>query len=756
MEMIDAAILPAIQSAAKVFLYGPFGGGKTTLAVERVRWLLRQERVRGDSILVLVPQRTLAEPFYAALRGPDARPGPPVTITTFASLAQQSVERYWPLLAPTAGFDDPMREPTFLSLETSQFHMAQLVDAAIDQGEFDALRLDRSRVITQVLDNLNKAALLDMEIDETYRRLELAVPLSEQRTARLNALAAAERISRDFRALCLRETLLDFSLQVTLFNRHVMKNDWSRTHLLRSHRHLVFDNAEEDTPSAHMLVRQWLDDRTAALDSALIVSDDDAGYRTFLGADPRGTDGLAAMCDQRIHLLSSFIMSPHVADLVPQVARAINPRLARAGAQAGIQEDQAVDAPLEPAIQSAAFQEQHFTEDDPQGDQSGSPFAVPDPFRFYPQMLRWTAREIHRLITEEGIAPGSIAVMAPFVSDALRFSLQTALEEYGIQLTTHRPSRPLEAEPAARTLFTLAKLAHPHWGLLPPAPDVSQALAIAMPRLDPVRAQLLTEIVYPSRRRANELGAFAALNEGMRERITYAAGEDFDRLRTWLYAYRAAAEETPLDQFFARLFGELLSQPNYGFHEDRDAARVASQLVQSARRFRWALENEPWRREAVTPGSGNGGPGATALTTLGRSYLQLAESGAVGALFVPGWRMAEDAVFLAPAYTFLLRNKPVDVQFWLDIGASGWWERLYQPLTHPFVLSHRWPADEPWTDAEEYFRRQDILRRLLLGLIRRTRRSIYLAVSDFSESGYEQRGALLTLINRLLVQREGA
>ena len=226
---------------------------------------------------------------------------------------------------------------------------------------------------------------------------------------------------------------------------------------------------------------------------------------------------------------------------------------------------------------------------------------------------------------------------------------------------------------------------------------------------------------------------------------------------TWIYAYRATAEETPLDQFFARLFGELLSQPNYGFHEDRDAARVASQLVQSARRFRWALESEPWRSEAVTPCAGSaasGGPAPLRFTTLGRSYLQLAESGAVGALFVPGWRMAEDAVFLAPAYTFLLRNKPVDVQFWLDIGASGWWERLYQPLTHPFVLSHRWPADEPWTDAEEYFRRQDILRRLLLGLIRRTRRSIYLAVSDFSESGYEQRGALLTLINRLLVQRE--
>ena len=166
---------------------------------------------------------------------------------------------------------------------------------------------------------------------------------------------------------------------MTLFNRHVMKNDWSRTHLLRSHRHLVFDNAEEDTPSAHMLVRQWLDDRTAALDSALIVSDDDAGYRTFLGADPQGTAGLAAKCDQRIHLVSSFIMSPAVADLVPQVARAINPRLARAGAQPGIQEDQVMmrhRSPVEPVIQSAAFQEQHFAEDD-LGDRAARPSPCP-------------------------------------------------------------------------------------------------------------------------------------------------------------------------------------------------------------------------------------------------------------------------------------------------------------------------------------------------------------------------------------------
>src|SRR5690606_10156982 len=124
---------------------------------------------------------------------------------------------------------DPNREPVFLNLETSQYYMAQFVDEALERGEFDAVRVERSRVITQVLDNMNKAALNGFTIEEAYRRLELAVPGGEQHTARLNALRAAQRISSQFRELCLRSTLVDFSLQMELFNRSVLQNQWSRT-----------------------------------------------------------------------------------------------------------------------------------------------------------------------------------------------------------------------------------------------------------------------------------------------------------------------------------------------------------------------------------------------------------------------------------------------------------------------------------------------------------------------------------------------
>ena len=718
MPVADPALVPtavemtdlpeAVRARNSLHISGPFGAGKTSAALARIRWLLSQERIRGDDILVLVPQRSLGRPYHEALRGPEIPPGPPVRVTTYAGLARNAAELYWPLVAPQAGFADPRREPTFLNLETSQYHMQRFVEAAFERGEFDAIRLEPGRVVSQVLDNLNKAALHGFSIDEAYQRLELSVPQGEQMTARLNVLQSAKRISREYRAHCLAESLVDFSLWVSLFNEQVLHNEWSRTHLFRSHRHLVMDNAEEDTYAAHRLVRQWL----PHLESSLIINDDDGGYRVFLGAAPDNAALLAEACDLRLRFTTQFVTPPALTRMAGLVDRAIRgQRIPQDG-------------------------------ENRRGGEIAENSRLPLHYqmhRFYPQMIDWAVDEIERLISREGVAPGDIAVLAPFVSDALRFSLQSRLEERGIPSTTHRPSRALNAEPAARALLSLAALAHPTWQRYPQPSDVTLTFGVAIAGLDPVRAHLLTQVAYGTRgNRAGELAPFGGQKGPVQSRITYALGERYERLRAWLYDYRAETEFTPLDQFFARIFGELLSQPGFGFHEDVDAARVANQLVVSARNFRWAVEeteSNPLQRVAI-----------------GRAYVELVANGALGALFVPGWEEREDVVFIAPAYTYLMRNRPVDVQFWLDVGATGWWERLYQPLTHPYVLSQQWPANAAWTDLEEFQRRQEMLRRLLIGLIRRTRREIYLGLSDYGENGMEQRGPLLALLNRILTQ----
>ena len=704
-----------------LYLSGPFGAGKTSAAIERIQWLLRQERVRGDQILVLVPQRTLAQPYTAALRRSDIPAGALVHVTTVASLARSSVALYWPLVTRSAGFAEPRKEPTFLNLETTQYHMERFVNAAVRQAEFDPIRLQRSRIVSQVLDNLNKAALHGFTIDEAYARLENTVPQGEQMTARLNVLRTARRISQEFRALCQEESLVDYSLQMQIFLQEILENEWCKTHLFRTYRHLIFDNAEEETYAAHELVRRWL----PHLDSALIVVDEDGGYRAFLGADQLSAERLAEFTAHRTRLSRSHVQAPGLTAVIDHMRQALG-RQDEVNAAQEDADDRDVGAPLSPPI---VFPDQSH--------------------RFYPQMIEWVVAEIERLVKEEGLAPDQIAVLAPFVSDALRFSLQTRLNEKSIPTTSHRPSRALNAEPAVRTLLTLADLAHPSWQRAPLPSDVTLTLASAIAQLDPVRASVLAGAVYGLRGGADgRLLAFESLRGDVQNRVTFAVGEVYERLRSWLAAYRAETEYTPLDQFFARIFGELLSQPGFGFHNKPDAARMADQLARSARNFRWAVGGQD------LAGREHRGDQATGLQSspqleIGRDYIELVESGALGALYLPAWTEADDAVFIAPAYTFLMRNRAVDVQFWLDIGAEGWWQRINQPLTHPYVLSRNWPRARSWSDLYETQYRQDSLYRLLTGLLRRARRSVFLGLSDYGESGTEQRGPLLNLFNRV-------
>lgn len=129
----------------------------------------------------------------------------------------------------------------------------------------------------------------------------------------------------------------------------------------------------------------------------------------------------------------------------------------------------------------------------------------------------------------------------------------------------------------------------------------------------------------------------------------------------------------------------------------------------------------------------------------------MVREGVVAALYIRSWQLQpQDAVLLAPAYTFLMSNRPVDVQFWLDVGGSGWWERLYQPLTHPYVLSRHWPPDAVWTDANEADARREALYRLTQGLLRRCRKRVFLGLCELGEDGTEQRGELLRAVHRVL------
>jgi hypothetical protein len=115
----------------------------------------------------------------------------------------------------------------------------------------------------------------------------------------------------------------------------------------------------------------------------------------------------------------------------------------------------------------------------------------------------------------------------------------------------------------------------------------------------------------------------------------------------------------------------------------------------------------------------------------------------------------ENAVLLAPIHTYLLSGHHARYQFWMDAGSIDWWRPPHQVLSNPFVLSYRWPAGTPWTEALDYQTRNDILARIVQGLCQRCRDGVYICTSDMESSGNLQESSpLLRVVTRIEVLRE--
>jgi hypothetical protein len=686
--------------AGKIFLDGPSGSGKTTTGVARTRFMIRKG-IPAHSIMILLPHRALGAP-YRQISGRLGLPaGSRTTILTLGGLARRMVDLFWPYVAQKVGFAQPEQEPIFLTLETAQYIMAEVVDPLLEAGFFETVTIHPNRLYSQVIDNLNKAAVVGFpytEIGERLKRAWIGDP------SQLKVYEDAQHAASLFRERCVEAGLLDFSLQLEVFRDHIWPESFFRDFIDARYLHLVFDNLEEDTPISHDFVRDWL----PRLESALLIYDSDAGVRRFLGADPDHAYTLHEVCGDRVTFMRSFVASPEIERFAARMTRAIQgDRLRKADR-------------ISPAVR---FETR----------------------RYHPQMLDWVVEEVERLIHDEGVQQREITILAPFLSDQLRFSLEMRFQPRGISTWSKRPSRALREEQTVRTLLTIAALCHPSWGVFPTVHDVIRTLLSALEGMDLVRAHLLAQILYRPKDGKPCLHSFKQIHPEMQDRITFSLGEKYERMREWIEAEAAKKgalghpkRDQPFDVFLARLFGEVLSQPGFGFHHDFDAGAASERLITSVRKFRRTLGGQVEREDK----------------TVGEVYARLAREGILAAQYPFEWEEApEEAVLMVPAYTFLMADRSAQVQFWLDVGSPGWWERLYQPLTHPYVLSRQWPREKQWSDSDELHARNQALQTLVIGLLRRCRSRVYLAMSELDEQGDEQRGPLLRALNQTLRMR---
>jgi hypothetical protein len=694
--------IEVIQNPVKssIFLEGPAGTGKTTTAVERLLFLM-ENGVPGETILVLVPQRTLSSPYWNAVQHPGVIAGGEVTITTFAGIARRMIDLFWPEIAEKAGFCSIARNPTFLTLETAQYFLSKILRPLLREGLFESVTLERNRLFSQILDNLNKSALVGFHYTEIGSMLETAWSGDP---GQKNVYDDVQKSVNLFREYCLENSLLDYSLQVEIFHKYIICMAEFKDLFTRTYKHMIIDNIEEDTPVTHKAIQSW----SSEMDSHLLVYDSNAGFRIFLGADPDSAYELKGICQKYFHFGNSFVSSREIDIFNQLLTQKIKP------------DNNFISTDVKPNIEI------------------GSTFSSKDAIeigfnRYFPEMLDWSVELANDLI-RNGTYPGETVIIAPYVSDSLVFMLSERLVRKGIPFYTHRPSRSLRDEPVIRCLLTFTALSFPDWDYIPSKPEVINALITAIKGIDLVRANLLTKIVYRDKHQPPGFSEFGLIKPDIQERITFRFGEKYEQLRIWLQENQASDEN--LDVFISRLFGEILTQPGFGLHLDINSGQIVANFVESIRKFRWAI--------AKINGMGN--------KQVGKEFFYMVQEGVIAAQYVQQWQeVPKDAVYIAPAYTFLMHNRPVDYQIWLDVGSRGWHERLNQPLTQPYVLSRTWERDRLWTDKEEFGYGIEALNRLTTGLIRRCRKKVFFGICELNERGFENQGPFLSAIQRILI-----
>jgi hypothetical protein len=408
-------------------------------------------------------------------------------------MAQEMVSLFWPLVARPSGFAQAYRPPTFLSYDLAQLLMWQVLTPMLEEGAFAGLRLRPQQIVSQLLDTLNRAALNGLTLEQASSR-QLSNWAGEQ--DHIRHLHDATTAARRFRRLCLDNGMLDLSLVVQVFDTQLVKHPEFHRYFSERYRHLLVDNVEEQTPAGQNFVTSLM----SATQTTAIAYDSGGGYKRFLAADPTGANQFRDRCAHTFEFEESFTASTpliHLSNLVENYLMNKHQPAAEA----------------KQAIISVV----------------GG--------RYRREMVAGLAELLVDLLNE-GVATHEIAIIAPYLDGALRYSLAQTLKEVGIPYRfLRRRSSPRE-EPRIRAWLTWLALAHPDWGVHPATFDVAEALTLSIFGLDPARAELLTNHLY--RVDGPLLLPVSELSAQVVERVGPEMVDLVEDLRNWLAEQGAA------------------------------------------------------------------------------------------------------------------------------------------------------------------------------------------------------------------------
>lgn len=639
--------IPELDS---LWITGPVRSGKTTCLVEQFQdWVqtglgsqplprqsthLRSPQITAHSVLILAASSRNRTSLVQQLLGSGLEVGA-LSATTPLGFFESELRLFWPLLVETLHLEAHL--PLRLRPETEQVLAAQVWQPWLESGQITLDGASGDRLVRQLLDLLQVAALSGTAIAAIPARLEaglanFSTPFSTETP--VETLAGALGQWRDW---CLARGFLTYGILSELYGQHLLPHPIYRQHLTQRYRGVLADDVDNYPAIARSLFEVLLDHGAIGA----FTFNPQGSVRRGLGADP---DCLGEL--------------RHRAQVIDLSAPAVD----CLGRTLGLEVLDVLERPrgdLPDALQSI---------------QAGS----------RSQLLRQTAAAIVAAVQSGQVQPQEIAVIGPGIDAIARYSLTNILGNAGIAVQTLRNQQPLNSFPLTRALLTLLALVYPGCGRLIDRDQVAELLVVlTQSRIDPVRAGLLADHCFGPHPDHPQLLPMTDFSRW--DRLGYEAATAYEALRTWLDQQQNSLEQLQPAIILDRGIQQFLWPQ--GLSADQLATLRA--LMETAQHY--------WQVTACLQSASPSQPPQPVSHHVGE-FVQLLRRGTITAnplLPNPGLGI-NPAVTLATTFQYRMARLSHRWHFWLDVSSPLWQDGGAVVLWGaPLFLSNPAPLSNP-------------------------------------------------------------
>lgn len=693
----------------------------------------------SDRVLVLLDGATRSQ-WRAWLRGLERGDGTPAVPDamggqldhTPAGFIQQELRLWWGLAAdglrdlgapvPTA------HEPVFAAIDLAQYLMGSAIrhrrhDLEFLAGSHSATHYQHVQLLDALARGIEHGFTLASPADDGPAHTNaggepLAGPclaLAGAITARLREGGADPELmghAREALALyldgCLRSGVLDHALQLEVYASALWPQPRYQEALRHRFGHVLVEHLDELNPRWHQMLGELL---AHEVRGCFTLQRDAAehgfkgGLREYVGADPRGAWTLASTLTRVVPAAADYRPMPFA-----ELGRALHAELtmpeALRGRPGGIQR---------PSGQVALSLDAY------------SPA----------EMLQEVADRVVSLLQTGDALPRHIALVGPTLSPLLIWSLRQKLAGIAPLYVFAGTNRLRDYRPV-RVLITLAKLAHPAWGLMPTRYELLELLELST-GLNPLRLGRLMPSFFTDGRLVDPSVVTLAVPD-----LSPVALKRYAALVQW--AERATPPRdlpTFFREVFARLYAAVRAPGGAEALTDESFLREVSQIGQ--------LVELTQRFEAVDRRMRGEGDQAWALR-----FLAFLDDSPIAERPFFQREPHHDAVMLSTPSQLAERgfagvDDDLRCLFLLDVGSEGWKKRDRRELTNARVLARGWPGG--FYDAErELADMNEKLGRVLMACCLKARERLFVHGCLTDEEGRENQGELPGLLVDLLAE----